>query len=202
MRRVIIIGAGGHGKVVADIVKCRGDEVIGYLDDKSQDELPEFKIIGTTHDVGKFDDVWYFPAIGNATIRENIFKQNSDIQWYTAIHPAAVIADDIFIGRGTCIMANVVINPGATIGAGCILNTASTIDHDCIISDFVHLSPGVHISGTVAVGEKTWVGIGACIVNNVTICANCVIGAGAVVICNLTIQGTYVGVPAKRITKT
>ncbi|MEA4914552.1 MAG: acetyltransferase [Christensenella sp.] len=198
MKQVIIIGAGGHGKVVADIVKCCGDEVMGFLDDKSPDELPEFKIIGTTQDIGHSVEAWYFPAIGNASIRENIFKQNPDVQWYTAIHPASVVADDVVIGCGTCIMANVVINPGAKIGIGCILNTASTIDHDCIISDFVHLSPGVHISGTVGVGRGSWLGVGAVVSNNVNICGGCIIGAGAVVINNIDTAGIYVGIPAQK----
>ncbi len=198
MKRVIIIGAGGHGKVVADIVKCCGDEAVGFLDDKSLDAIPQFNVIGTIQDIGCFDDVWYFPAIGNASIRESIFARHPNVRWYTAIHPTSVVADDITIGHGTCVMANAVVNPGTKIGIGCIINTASTVDHDCTIYDFVHLSPGVHISGTVTVGKNTWIGIGASVVNNVSICDSCIIGAGAIVINDIEYAGTYIGVPAKK----
>ncbi len=192
MKKVIVIGASGHGKVVADIVKLSGDEVVGFLDDKSRDELSGFNILGTTADIGS-TDYWYFIAVGNCEIRERIMQ--NEVKWYTAIHPTAVIAEGVKIGHGSCVMANAVINPGSKIGIGVIVNTAATVDHDCTISDFVHIAPGAHISGTVSVGGKCWIGIGSTIINNVSICANCTIGAGAVVIKDIVEAGTYIGVP-------
>lgn len=194
--KVIIIGAGGHGKVIADIVRLSGDEVIGFLDDKSQDKITDFKIIGTTADIDKTTH-WYFLAIGNCEIREKLMCRK--VKWYTAIHPSAVIAEGVEIGEGTCILANAVINPGSKLGKGVIVNTAATVDHDCNISDFVHISPGVHISGCVKIGNRTWLGVGAIVSNNINICDDCIIGAGAVVINNIDEAGTYVGVPAKKI---
>ena len=96
-------------------------------------------------------------------------------------------------------MANAVINASVKIGRSCIINTASSIDHDCIIDDFVHVSPGVHVAGTVTIGKGTWLGIGSTVINNLEICANCIIGAGSTVIKDIKEEGTYVGSPAERI---
>lgn len=197
MKKVIIIGAGGHGKVAADIVRLSGDEVVGFLDDKPPENLAGFNVIGNTSDIGKWSDCMYFAAIGNAVIRKKIMSNN--VLWYTAIHPTAVVADDVKIGEGTLFAANSVVNSGADIGKGCIINTAATVDHDCILEDFVHISPGAHLSGSVNVGAETWIGVGACIVNNIEICGGCIIGAGAAVIKNIGVAGTYVGVPTEKV---
>lgn len=197
MKKVIVIGAGGHGKVAADIVGLSGDELIGFLDDKPPESLKGFNIIGNTDDIGKWSDCCYFVAVGNAKIRKEIM--NNNVTWYTAIHPTAVIANNVKIGEGSLFAANSVVNPGAKIGRGCIVNTAATVDHDCILEDFVHISPGVHLCGAVKVGSETWIGAGACVVNNIEICSGCIIGAGAVVVKNISIAGTYVGVPARKI---
>lgn len=197
MKKVIIIGAGGHGKVAADIIRLSGDEVVGFLDDKPMENLVGLNIIGNTVDIGKQSDCLYFAAVGNAEIRKNIMKNN--VHWYTAIHPTAVIADDVKIGEGSLLAANSIINPGAGIGRGCIVNTAATVDHDCILEDFVHISPGAHLSGSVRIGSETWIGVGACVVNNVEICGGCTVGAGAAVIKNIGEAGTYAGVPAEKI---
>ena len=196
MKKVIIIGAGGHGKVTADIVRHSGDEVVGFLDDKPFKSFAKASIIGNTGDIGKWSDCMYFAAIGNAVIRKKIMSNN--VPWYTAIHPTAVIADDVKIGEGSLLAANSVVNSGTEIGKGCIINTAATVDHDCILEDFVHISPGAHLSGSVKIGSETWVGVGACVVNNVEICGGCTVGAGAVVICSIDEVATYVGVPAKK----
>ena len=114
------------------------------------------------------------------------------------IHPNAIIAEDVKIGAGTIVMAGAVVNPGAIIGKGAIINTCSSVDHDCTIFDYVHISVGSHLSGTVNVGEGTWIGAGATVSNNVNICGKCMVGAGAVVIKDINEEGTYVGVPARK----
>lgn len=195
MKNVIIIGAGGHGKVVADIIRLNGDNVVGYLDDRNPAELSGVEVIGTLEDIGK-EDCFYFSAIGNSAVREKTMSIQA--KWYTAIHPRAVIASDVVIGEGSCVMANAVINPGATLGKGVIVNTSATVDHDCFIEDFVHIAPGANISGAVSIGKSTWIGVGSAVSNNVSICAECMIGAGTVVIKDIRDSGTYVGVPAKR----
>lgn len=197
MNRLIIIGASGHGKVVADIaVKC-GYEDIAFLDDSdSLNHCGSWQVIGKTDMAGKIDGN-YFVAIGSASTRKMFFKRLSNNNIVSLIHPDAVIADGVKIGRGTVVMAGAVINPDAVIGDGCIINTCSSVDHDCKVDDFVHIAVGAHLCGAVNVGEMTWVGAGATVSNNINICNNCVLGAGAVVVKDIFESGTYIGVPAK-----
>ena len=193
MKKVVIIGAGGHGKVVADSVRGNGDEIIGFLDDSPQME----GLLGTISDYHKFSDAEFIIAIGNAEIRERISSQ-LNCKWYTAIHPTAFISPAAEIGEGTVVMANAVVNAGAVIGKHCIINTSAVVEHDNRIEDFVHISVGAKLGGTAEVGKLTWIGIGATVSNNVKICGRCTIGAGAVVIKDIDEPGIYVGVPAKR----
>ncbi len=201
MKKVIIIGAGGHGKVVADIIRLNGDTVYGFLDDKEPEVLPGFPVIGRVNLINTLDNkaFCFFVAIGNNKIRQTIMESYYKVEWYTAIHPSAVIADDTEIGTGTAVMANAVVNSGSKIGRGVIINTAATVDHDNIIGDFVHISPGAHLAGTVHIGDRCWIGIGANVINNIDICDTCIIGAGAVVVKEIKDNGTYVGVPARKI---
>ena len=190
MNRLIIIGASGHGKVVADIARLNGYKGIVFLDDdESKKECAGFPVIGKTDNAPDGD---IFIAIGNNEIRSKIAHYYSDRNQPILIHPSAIVADGTKIGCGTVIMAGAVINPGTAIGSGCIINTCSSIDHDCLVKDFVHVSVGSHICGTVIVGEKTWIGAGTIISNNVSICEKCMIGAGSTVLNDISISGTYV----------
>lgn len=194
MQRLVIIGASGHGKVIADIAVRNGYREIVFLDDnKSVKECAGFPVIGKTEKASEIDGDKVV-AIGNAVIREKI---QSSLPTVTLIHPNAVVGRNVKIGEGTVVMAGAVINSGAQIGKGCIVNTCSSIDHDCQIADFVHISVGAHVAGTCNIGERTWIGAGATVSNNITICGDCMIGAGAVVVKNITKAGTYIGVPAK-----
>ena len=202
MKDLIIIGAGGHGRVIADIAQKLGVyNTIAFLDDGEVKESMGLPIIGKTTDIEKYvktADV--FVAIGNSQVRgdfiERLLSLGTNIP--TLIHPSAVIGACVDIGVGTAVMAGAVINPCSKLGKGVILNTCSSIDHDCIIGDYCHIAVGVHVAGTVNLGEKVWLGAGATIRNNVSICADCIIGAGAVVVKDITESGTYIGVPAKR----
>ena len=198
-KEVIIVGASGHGKVVADIAKNSGYKEIVFLDDnKELKSCGGYPVIGTSQDISAHQDADFIVAIGNAKIREKIQKQlENTVHVITLIHPDAVISDDVTIGIGTVVMAGVVINPGVTIGNGCIINTCSSVDHDCRIGDFVHVSVGAHVAGTVRIGNRTWIGVGATVTNNVNICGACMIGAGAVVIKDILQSGTYIGLPAE-----
>ncbi|MEG0271136.1 MAG: acetyltransferase, partial [Clostridia bacterium] len=201
MKKVIIIGASGHGRVIADIINCCGDEVIGFLDDRGVDAFPGLKILGRVSDAKHFDitDVFYIIGVGKNATREKIAQELGKLRYYTAIHPSAIIADDVIIDEGTVVMANAVVNTGSSIGRHCIINTSATVDHDNRIADFVHLSPGVHLSGTVKIGEGTWLGTGAVVSNNVNICGDCTVGAGGVVITRIHEPGTYVGIPVRKV---
>lgn len=200
--QVIIVGASGHGKVVADIIQKSGDTVVGFLDDNpnSPEKLAGFPVLGTIEKYKLYKKYKFVIAIGNAEIRERIVSNLSNVEWYTAIHPSAAISGiDVLIGEGTVVMANTVINSGAEIGKHCIINSGAIVEHDCQIQDFVHVSVGAKIAGTVTIGRNTWIGIGASIKNNLSLCENCMIGAGAVIVKNINEEGTYVGVPAERL---
>lgn len=205
MKRLIIIGASGHGKVVADIAKKNGYDEIVFLDDNEIiTECLGFPVIGCVSAyVDYIDDCDFFVAIGNLEARERIY--NDLIAFggnvVTLIHPSAVIANSVTVGYGTVVMAGAVINPSVAIGNGCIINTCASVDHDCIIGDLTHISVGAHLAGTVVVRESTIIGIGASVSNNIEITSDCIIGAGAVVVNDIKEKGTYVGVPARRIKK-
>lgn len=205
MKKVIIIGASGHGKVVADIVQRSGDKVIGFLDDNPMIDsvFVGYPVLGKVQDYDKYaDDAVFVIAIGNAGIREMIANNMKNVFWYTAIHPTAVISElETEIGEGTVIMPNTVINAGSIIGRHCIINSGSIVEHDNRIADYVHISVGAKLAGTVSVGKRTWVGVGASVKNNISICDDCMIGAGAVVVKDIINKGTYIGVPAKRTEK-
>lgn len=200
-KKVIIIGAGGHAKSIANIIQLSGDEVFGFLDDNVNigTEILDSKVIGKIEDAHKYLEYNFIIGIGNNNIREKIANENNDLFYYTAIHPSAVIAKDVKIGVGSSIMANSVINVSSTIGNHCIINTGAIIEHDNIIQDYVHISPNASLAGTVKVGKYTHIGIGATVINNVDITKDCIIGASACVIKNIDIPGTYVGVPARKI---
>jgi sugar O-acyltransferase (sialic acid O-acetyltransferase NeuD family) len=197
--KLTIIGASGHGRVIADIARLNGYNEIEFLDDNKKLKFcGKYPVVGTSEKVKDVQNDMIV-GIGNAKIRQRVMERLSDKRLATLIHPNAVIAEDVVIGKGSVVMAGTVINPGAIIGNGCIVNTCSSIDHDCNVNDFVHVSVGAHLCGTVTVGESTWIGAGATISNNITICGNCMIGAGAVVVKNIEEEGTYVGVPARVI---
>ena len=199
MRKLAIVGASGHGKVVADIARRNGYKEIVFLDDNdSIHECGGYPVIGKSSEAGKIDaDV--IIGIGNVGVRKQIQETIPDEKLVILIHPDAVVAEDVVIGAGTVVMAGAVINPGTHIGKGCIINTCSSVDHDCVVGDYVHIAVGSHLCGTVSVDSGTWIGAGATVSNNVSVCPDCMIGAGAVVVYDIQESGKYVGVPARRI---
>ena len=196
MNRLVIIGASGHGKVIADIAILNGYKDIVFLDDDENiKSCAGFPVVGRVADgIGMTGDK--IVAIGNAVTRERI--QAGLDNAVTLIHPSAVISRRVQIGKGTVIMAGAVINSDSVVGDGCIINTGSSLDHDCVIEDYAHVSVGAHIAGTVTVGKRAWIGAGAVVINNLNICGDCMVGAGTVVVRDISEAGTYVGVPAKK----
>ena len=207
-KNVIIIGAGGHAKVIADIIYKSKDNVLGFLDDNVPLDTviikeKNIKVIGKIEECIKFanenPNIEYIVGIGNNETRKKIAIKYEKLNYYTAIHPSSQIALDVEIGKGTTIMANACINTSAKVGEHCIINTGAIVEHDNIIEDYVHISPNATLCGTVKIGELTHIGAGATIKNNTNICSNCIIGAGVVVIKDINKKGTYVGVPVKKI---
>lgn len=200
-RQVVIIGAGGHGKVIADIVQKSQDTIVGFLDDNEKhfNQFVGIPILGCIDDYKKYTESEFIIAIGDAKTREMISQRLKGVLWYTAIHPKAIISKlDTALGEGTAVMAGSIINPGIRIGKHCIINSGAIIEHDDVIEDFVHVSVGAKLAGAVHIGKRSWIGIGACVNNNLEICGDCTIGAGAVVVKNIKKPGIYVGIPAKK----
>ena len=202
--KVIIIGAGGHAKVVADIVRKSGDVVLGFLDDDESKRGVDFfgsKILGKACEYEKYaDEACFFIAIGNNAVRARI-AESMTCRFYTAVHPTAVIGEGAEIGEGAFIGALAVINPDAKVGKHSIINTSAVVEHDCAVGAYAHLSPNAAMCGASNVGEGSWIGAGATVTNGKRICSETVIGAGAVVAKDIDLRGTYVGVPAKKLEK-
>ena len=198
MNRLIIVGAGGHGKVIADCAIKNGYFDIAFLDDNSTGRCMEFPIIGTSSDLNSLNDekTDFVIGIGNNTVRKRI-AEKYNVNWITLVHPSAQVAYNAEIGKGTVVMANAVINASAKIGEHCIINTSSVVEHDNVLGNFVHISPGATLSGTVSIGECTWIGTGTSVKNNIEICSDTIIGVGSIVIKDVLNKGVYYGIVSK-----
>lgn len=200
-KKLLLIGASGHGKVIADIAVRNGYHILGFLDDNMEaKEVMGLPVLGKVADAETYiDKAQMCVSIGNAKVRSTIMMGllEKGASCPVLIHPNATIGMNVEIGEGTVIMAGAVVNPCAQIGRGCIVNTCASVDHDCVLEDYVHVAVGAHVSGTVHIGMNTWIGAGATIKNNVSITNDCMIGAGAVVVKNIDEPGVYVGIPAK-----
>jgi len=198
--RLVIVGAGGHGKVVADNALKNGYTDIVFVDDCAAGACMGYLILGTTAEMEKLNDgrTDFVIGIGNNEARKRI-AQKYDVHWVRLIHPSAQVGIQTAIGEGTVIMAGAIVNAGAKIGMHCIINSGAIVEHDNVIGNYVHLSPRATLGGAVQIGEQTHIGIGATVRNNTTVCKGCVIGAGAVVVKSITEQATYIGVPAEKM---
>lgn len=202
MRRLAILGASGHGKVVAESALRAGWDSVDFYDDAwpGKRRFGKWVISGDTATLldkpTAFDGV--VVAIGDNVIRmKKIWQfQAAGIDLATVVHPAATISDSARLGVGSVVMAGVVVNADALVGVGAILNTLCSVDHDCVLADGVHISPGAHLAGDVRVGELSWVGIGVSIRQGVTVGRGVTIGAGAAVVCDIADNSTVAGVPA------
>jgi len=201
-KKLLILGAGGHGKVVAEIASLmkQWDEIAFLDDNKELKEVNGYKVIDGLRNYKLYKEEYenVFVAIGNNKFRidliENLLEEGFKIP--VLIHPFTAISSNVQINKGTVVMSGAVINTNTVIGKGCIINTSSSIDHDCTLEDGVHISPGVHIGGTVNIGKCTWVCIGTSIANNITIGKNVIIAAGAAVVQNVPDNVMIAGVPA------
>lgn len=205
-KALIIIGAGGHGKVAADCARVSGKfDDIRFLDGKYPEllQVANWQVSGHQDEYADFNNknTWFFVAIGNNAIRrlwQHKLIQNG-CRVATLVHPNACIADNIAIGEGSLIMAGSVINIQSKIGAGCIINTGATVDHDCIIGEFSHIAPGVNLAGAVILGCEVFIGIGSAVIPCISIGDKSIIGAGSTVLQNLPANVKAVGTPAKVI---
>ncbi len=202
MNRLVIVGACGHGRVIADVAKLSGNfSEIVFLDNHKVGESHGYSIMGKVEEYSKFiEDSSFFVAIGHNEARKKMQLEmmEAGAHMATLVHPMASIGSEVKIGAGTVVMAGAVINAGAKIGQGVIINTCSSVDHDGVIGDFVHIAVGAHLAGNVTVCDETLVGAGATLISAIMVRKTCQVGAGAVVLHNINEPGTYVGVPAKK----
>ena len=202
MRDIYIIGAGGHGKVVLDIInKTRQYQAAAFLDDDlslHNETINGLKVLGSSKEALD-DDNAVIIAVGNNKIREKLFNsmKSNDLEIINAVHPDAVINSFVSIGRGLVIAAGVVINSNSVIEDNVIVNTSVTVDHDCKIDKHVHLSPGVNLGGNVTVQQGAHIGIGATVLPGINVGENSIVGAGAVVTKDVPDNVIVVGVPAR-----
>ena len=189
MSRLLIVGAGGHGKVVAEaaLASTRWRE-IAFLDGRVPrlSRVLEWPVIGADSEASRFLSEYpeIFVAIGENQLRLRLMScaQNVGFALPTVVHPMTWVSPSSYIGAGCVLAAASVVGADVVLGQGCIINTGATVDHDCSVGDGVHISPGAHVGGNVKIGPRTWIGIGATIRHGVVIGADVVVGAGAAVV--------------------
>ena len=197
--KLLILGASGHGRVVADLAEATGRYgEIAFLDDAVPPIEPGRPILGPTTDAGKYmADYDMFVAVGRNELRQRLTARiPAGATIATLVHPSATIGSRVTIGPGSVVMQGCVVNNNTSIGAGVILNTMSSVDHDCIVMDFCHISPGAHICGLAHISSYVWICAGATIINEIHICPYCKVAAGCTVTKDITRPGLYAGSPA------
>lgn len=193
MTEVFIYGASGHGRVIADIIRCSGYAVAGWIDDKLRANTFSWEEFCLIHPNGAIA-----VGIGDNDARERIVHKVTAAGYHLPllIHPSAIISDSATIGEGTIIMPLALVNADAKIGNGCIINSGAIVEHDCILENYVHISPNAALAGGVHIKNNTHIGIGSNIIQNITVGAHSIIAAGCAVINHIPDHSLAAGVPA------
>jgi sugar O-acyltransferase (sialic acid O-acetyltransferase NeuD family) len=201
-RRVVVYGAGGHARVVADVATCLGHDVIGLVDDL----LPpgslrgEYAVLGSSAWLrGKAGELAVALGIGDNKIREETFLEclRAGVACPAFVHPAATVAASARLSDGCIVMAGAIINPGAALDPGVIVNSGSVVEHDCQVGRFAHISPNATLTGAARLGAFAHLGAGATVLPGIEIGENSIIGAGAVVVTAVPAGVVAFGVPAR-----
>ena len=206
---IVVIGGGGHAKVIISILKKLNEyEILGYTDAAAKENILNVPYLGTdTILIELLREKKCSRAvigIGSVSVSDQRMKimnslESINYQMPVISSPQAIINEDVTIGTGTVVFDGAIINSGTRIGSGVIVNTNSSVDHDCLIEDFVHIAPGAVVSGGVRIGKNSILGAGASVIHNVSICDNCLIGAGSTVTRNIMDAGIYAGSPVRKI---
>ena len=201
-KNLLVLGAGGHGKVVAEAaqtMKCF--DIIAFLDDACNGHtIAGYKVIGKWEDAfalrGEFPHA--IVAVGNSFVRlawhARLLQEGFTVA--SIIHAGAIVSPSAVTEAGCALMAGSVVNACSRIETGSILNTGSTVDHDCVLHEGVHISPGAHLGGNVTVGARSWICMGASIINNICVGKDCILAAGGTLTSNMPDNTLYAGVPA------
>lgn len=203
---LLIWGASGHARVVADAVRLSGvATIVGFIDDlesRTGSTFEQSKIVGGRDALGSFVEKGVRAihiAVGHCGARLTLAEVaiSRGLSVHTVIHPSAVIAHDVALGRGTFVAAGVVVNAGSRVGQNVILNTSCSVDHDCTVEDGAHIGPGTRLGGAARVGRGAWLGIGSTVSNGVRIGEGSILGAGGVAVRDVADGHVAFGVPAK-----
>tara|TARA_B100000674_G_C37865752_1_gene927033 strand:+ start:103 stop:762 length:660 start_codon:yes stop_codon:yes gene_type:complete len=209
MKRLLILGSGGHSKVVSETALCCGYRDFVYLDDratlmdvhlaKSSSNVPEGPLdyALTSNYISSFQDA--IVAIGDPFVRFNWIRNLLNVGYNLPIlvHSSASVSPSALLGIGSVVFANCSIQASVRAGQGSIFNTSCSVDHDCELGTCVHIAPGARLAGSVFIGDLSLVGIGSCIVPNVKVGSQAVVGAGSVVLSDVPSNSTVAGVPAR-----
>lgn len=207
--KIVVVGAGGHGLVVVDILRAATtagsvDEVIAVVDSDASKvgmSLQGIRVMGSLEELVRIDHDSIICAIGGNESRRSATERLRDRgeAFATAIHPRTVVAEGVGLGEGTMVCAGVILNPEVEVGSHTILNTACTLDHHCRVGSYVHIAPGAHLGGNCTVGELALIGLGASVLPGRTIGTGAIVGAGAVVVEDVAPGATVVGNPARSL---
>jgi len=208
MEKIVVIGGGGHAKVVISILqKLKRFSILGYTDLRNNGALLTIPYLGDDQELAtliqqqSLNAVIGMGQVGLGKTRADVWNriQSLGLHFPVIASPNAIINEAVELGEGTTVMDGAVINSGAVTGKGAIVNTSSIVEHDVILGDWVHVAPGATISGGTRIGARTMIGTGAVVIEGLSISTDTIIGAGSTVIDDITIPGVYVGSPARKI---
>jgi sugar O-acyltransferase (sialic acid O-acetyltransferase NeuD family) len=198
--KLVVVGAGGHAKVVVATARAAGREIAAVLDDDPDRFKTDFcglSVEGPIHSsLADFRDAEVILAIGDNRARFQLAASIS-LPFATIVHPFAWVARDVKLGEGTVVFAGTVLQPAVRIGRHCVLNTSCSVDHDCTLDDFSQVAPGARLAGAVTVCEGAYIGMGACVIQALNVGAWSVVGAGAAVVRDVVPDTVVKGVPAR-----
>jgi UDP-perosamine 4-acetyltransferase len=207
-RPIVIIGAGGHGRVVADLCRCSGRSIAGFLDPGfgTGARIDGIRVLGGDEKLGDADFVAGHDlgiGIGDSRLRcelgREILRAGGSLP--ALIHPSAVVASQVRIGHGSVLMAGCIVQCGSILEEFVVVNTSASVDHDAHLGEGTHVCPGAHLGGDVRTGSRAFIGVGAAVIPGTRIGEEAVIGAGAAVVRDVAARTTVVGCPARPISK-
>ncbi|MDH4618263.1 acetyltransferase [Brevibacillus sp. AY1] len=206
MRPYIVLGGGGHAKVVMEAMQLCGRTVLGFTDLTRRDSIGAIPWLGLDDVVDSYspDDIWLVNGIGS--VGDNSRRKGLFLTWKekgysfpTIIHPSAIVSPNAVLEEGVQLMAGVIVQTGTRIGVNTIINTRTMIDHNGLIGEHVHIAPGCVLSGNVTVADDVHIGTGAVAIQGLTIGRKSIVGAGAVVVRDVEANIKVAGVPARKI---